>query len=168
MQTFEIKPPINKTIPQHPSIYTYNKIKGRSGDIWYYKDGKFAGDYIYVSNNDKSGFYGHIICFKLVNGKVDEIVGPWHSNSETLFADTGINLTNKHATFIVLAKTKHDNVLNDIIYTDEFFIESEFNRYKILAEYYSKLCNCDIYYYQEYSGGKIVGKIDKETIYAKD
>jgi hypothetical protein len=159
MSNFEIKQPdTNKLIPQPPFIYKYHKIKGATGDIWYFKDGKFAGDHIYISNSDRSGFLGKTVDFKLVDGSIDSVVGPWHANSETLLADTAVDLTKQHATFIVISRNKVKNIMEDVLYSDKYFIESEFGRYKQLAKQWSEKINKETYFYQETSGGIITGK----------
>lgn len=62
-----------------------------------------AGEiYIDTRDPDSQGFGGSVLKFPLDDGTVDEVKGPWHTNSVPFFDDTGINLSELHLTKITL------------------------------------------------------------------
>lgn len=76
---------------------------GKSGRRWLVARQKNAADNVYVEGGKGSqGFGGRKIPFKLADGSVLELVGPWHSHAGALRADTGVDVTDRHHTQVIL------------------------------------------------------------------
>jgi len=83
----------------------YKKIIGKDGHIYLYAIQDNPADNIYVSGGKNSdGFGGRTLSFTLEDGTVEELRGPWHTNSDDLFVHTGIDLRAKYLTFVVIGK----------------------------------------------------------------
>ena len=83
---------------------------GKNGHRWLVADRPDCGSYVYVEGGpDSDGFGGRTLRFELVTGEVLELKGPWHSNSEALFAATGVDVRDKHLTFGVVLTGIPDN-----------------------------------------------------------
>lgn len=86
----------------------YRLVKGESRHVWLYPaNEKNPADHIYMTNNPENttsneqlfqGFGGATLPMPLENGKTYMLHGGWHSNSEALFKDTGVDLREKHLT----------------------------------------------------------------------
>lgn len=121
-----------------------------------------AGE-IHVETTNHRGYGGARIRFPLEDGSIYEAHGPWHSNADSLYRDTGIDFRNQHRTFVVLARerTYEDGVsiLKGIEYIDppEGKIGA-FNRYEELAKLYPNARH----FYSVSRGGSSLGPINKE------
>ena len=138
----------------------YRKIIGKSGCTWLVPIGKFAADNIQVSDGKPgNGYYGHTMVFNLEDGSTAEFIGLWHTNSDALFKDTGLDIRNKHATKVIIAevaeyaKGDHRPTLSGIVYEDKDFEEGTFNRGTDLAEIFADKLNKPVYYYVMTGGG---------------
>lgn len=91
-------------LPKYPELWT--TIVGESGRTWLIPvDVPNKGDYIHCTAFADitmwgEGYGGSTLKFKLDNGEVFELHGGWHGNSNSLLADTGIDLTEMHYTHI--------------------------------------------------------------------
>lgn len=144
----------------------YHKYIGKSGNTWLVADSEWAAENVYVTdspkNNGTQGFGGAVLKMPLVNGEIFELKGGWHTNSDALFSDTGIDIRNKYRTFVVLAKERFS--LDDgtwrigfkgILYKDKEPTLGHFNRYKDLIKQYPEAK----YYYSSSRGGSSSGSI---------
>ena len=90
--------------PKDPK--TFQLIIGRSGIGWIIPvDVPNRADYIYCTNSEDwesagEGFGGSTLNFILENGDVFLLHGGWHSNSSSLYTDTGVDIGNEHFTHI--------------------------------------------------------------------
>jgi len=88
------------------NIRTYNKYTCDNG-IFYVAIQDNAADNIYFWDHDNNdGFAGQTIKFTLDDGTIEKRKGPWHTNSSALLSHTGIDITDKHLTYIVIAKNR--------------------------------------------------------------
>jgi len=116
---------------EEAEIRRYQKVIGESGRTWLYAIQPNAGDNIYVSAspyeletdyNGFRGFSGSTLKFVLKDDSILELKAPWHSNSESLFEDTGIDLRDQHLTFVVIGlgieSDNYKETITDVIYKD--------------------------------------------------
>lgn len=91
----------------------YERIVGQSGNVWYVGVTENRADHIWVSTSNKNGCAGREIRFTLMGGRTTDVVeGPWNSNAEHLYMDTGLDIRNMHLIGYTI-KTKGGEVLED-------------------------------------------------------
>lgn len=81
----------------------YFKYLGKSGRLWLVTAQEDPAASVYVSNVDEGGpdyprergFGSNLVTFGLVGGGEIKLKGPWHSNPESLFEDTGVDVRKK-------------------------------------------------------------------------
>lgn len=150
----------------------YHKYLGKSGKTWLVADQPNAGANIYVSANPEElkpgyrgfqGFGGSTLTFPLVNGGEIKLQGPWHSNSGALYEDTGIDVRDKHYTFVVVSRRResgghYEMIMADVIYRDDAPVLGPFNRGDAIAEELLKTTGADsLCLYSESEGGSSCG-----------
>ncbi len=150
----------------------YKKAIGKSGRIWIYSKGKGAGSFIHVSADLKEnergyqgfrGYGGSTLQFPLEDGTMEELIGPWHSNCDALFNDTGIDLRKKHLTFVVISKSReyskesYSSIMKDVLYIDAEPQEGLFDRGILMAMEIAKKLNITVVCYKESLGGSSNG-----------
>lgn len=157
--------------------HKYHKYVGKSGRIWLVADIPNAGENVYVEGGPNSdGFGGSELKFELQGS--DEIVtlkGPWHSNSEALFEDTGVDVRDRFYTFCVIAKWRDTEidpinrhyprtVMNGVLYRDEQPVLGSFDRPEIkkLAKDFANSLQHSVYVYKETRGGSSNVPVDPD------
>jgi len=100
-------------------IRKYKKLIGKSGRIWLVAIQDNPADNIYVSAASAEnqpgykgfrGFAGRTLTFELEDGDILELQGPWATNSDALFKDTGYDIRDKYLTFGVIGLSrKYEN-----------------------------------------------------------
>lgn len=146
--------------------HQYKIAVGKSGRRWLYNDENFnAGANVYVEGRKGSqGFAGREIRFPLVEGGHLDLVGPWASNTHSLFTDTGIDLRARHATWgcIGLRREHHNErtAICDLIWFDKEPAEGAFDRVELLAKQLSDEQKRLLYYYSMSHGGSSCGPIN--------
>jgi hypothetical protein len=140
--------------------------KGASGKRWLVAHQENAADNIYVEGDKNSdGFAGRLITFTLVEGSEITLKGPWHSNSDAHFHDTGIDLRDKHRTFGAVGKERiyegdsYMPTLIDVLHQDQEPVIGYFNRIETIAQRLANDLDMQLYYYSESSGGSGCGPI---------
>ena len=109
------------------------------------------------------GYGGREIPFKLEDGTIKIIKGPWHTNSETLYNDIKLDIRNKHLTIGCLFLDRCKSILNNftnVIYVDEEPVIGDYDRIKNMAIEYSKKYKQTIYYYMKSATGGIESYIE--------
>ncbi len=154
----------------------YKKAVGRSGKIWIYQIGEGSSNFIYVSPDRREnfpgfrgfrGFGGSTLSFTLEDGSVEKIQGPWHSNSEALYHDTGVDIRNRHLTYVIIAKNRefsNGTTLVGILYKDEKPMEGDFHRGTIMAMGMAKKLGRPVVCYSESLGGSSEGFVYPDQI----
>lgn len=109
---------------------TFKRVFGMDR-IWFIPAGiPNPGDYIHVEiNENHEGYGGRMIKFKDIDGHTWEVWGPWASNTDSLYLDTGIDLRDAHLTYGII--TDGDS---EILYQDDAPVVGKFNRIEFLAE----------------------------------
>ena len=138
----------------------FNMYVGKSGRRWLVADQENAGENIYVEGGPNSdGFGGRTLEFQLKDGAIISLKGPWHSNCDSLFNDTGVDVRNQYYTFgiISLGKRYTENYLSeifeDVLFYDESPVLGDFNRIENLAKEFAYKLNRRVYYAQRTRGG---------------
>lgn len=111
--------------------------------------------------------------FHLEDDCIIELQGPWHSNAEALFNDTGVDIKDKHLTFVVIGKGLEGDLRNmkitDVVYKDEKPTVGDFCRGERLAMKLAKEMNMVLFCYSESDGGSSCGPVypDQIDVYGK-
>ena len=143
------------------AVRKYKKIIGKRGN-WYVAFQENEADNIYFASKSKEysdGFAGATLSFELEDGTIDKIQGPWHSNSDGLFDDTGYDVRNKHLTKGIIAKNKthgewhHPDEYSDVLHYDEVPVIGEYDRIENLAQMFANELNCKVYFAVKTGGG---------------
>lgn len=158
----------------------WKKIEMDDGKVWLIPTNvPNPGDFIHYWNpNEKptrptlQGYGGRTLKFVLEDGIIFECSGPWHSNSDSLYENTGIDLRDKHMTFVVISKEEEfDSVEMNTIMLDVLYIDNEpnignFNRGEILAKDFANKIGKTVHLYSQSKGGSYCGSIcpDKEEL----
>ena len=140
----------------------YRKVVGKSGIVWVYPINvenkaemihcRKPGDY------KSNGYGGSTITFLLEDGTELKLQGPWHSNCEAFYEDTGIDIRDTHYTFVVISKNRTTDsyykwIMQDVIYIDEKPTLGKFDRGEDMAKELVKKLGHPVYLYAESSGG---------------
>lgn len=162
MEEFEIKHQPMTCGQEELSVRTYKKIiKGKRG-TWYVAIQDNPADNVYFASKEggkSDGFGGATLTFKLEDGTEDKVQGPWHSNPDALFSDTGYDVRDKCLTFGVIGKDvrfdryPYKDFIVDVLYKDEDFTIGAFNRIKDKAQELANELGVKIVYYQQSQGG---------------
>lgn len=144
--------------------FRYALHQDSQGNRWFVPDSPYASENIYVeirSTRGKSrGMAGSMTKFKLVTGDIVEIQGPWHTTSESLLKTTGVDVTNTHRTFCVIAKRRKyvrgEDSFEEVLYKDPQPVVGRFARPEILAkaEAFADTLGHTVYLYKESLGGR--------------
>lgn len=146
----------------------YPCTSNRKG-VWLVADQPNAGENVYYHNpaNDATsqGFGGNTLHFPLVDGGVYAAKGPWHGNTDSLFADTGVDLRATHYTFVVLGMSREyvgsgygRTVIRDVVYKDTGPTLGRYDRYKDIIKAHPQA----VVYYMCSRGGSSCGHISKQ------
>jgi hypothetical protein len=131
--------------------------------VWFYtlNDPDPAG-HVYVHNPrdvGSDGYGGRTITFKIGKTATYNAKGPWHSNSDALYEGTGVDLRDKHLTFVVIAKRRGKDsgnfraVLEDVLYMDEKPTLGPFKRGEQIAKRMANELGHPVCCYSESGGG---------------
>ena len=118
--------------PNDPKVFHLEV--GKRGRGWLIPvDVPNRADYIYCTDSNNwdnagEGFGGNTLKFKLDTGDEFFLRGGWHSNSNSLFQDTGIDIKNEHYTHIVTVVTSKDGVTKEVVYDEEGWVLDDFDR----------------------------------------
>lgn len=105
----------------------YHMVRGKSGRLWFVADQPDMAGNVYVEGGKGSnGFAGRWLTFPLVDGRTVKTKGPWHTNSDALFKDTGIDIRDTYLTRVIVAKDqgstgapKWISYFVDVVYFEE-------------------------------------------------
>lgn len=149
--------------PHAQSKAPYKMVMDKSGRrAWFYRDVKFAAGNIYADGGPGSeGMGGRTCRFELEDGTHYDSIGPWMGNANDLFNQTGVDLRNRHASRLILARRveypKNEYFVRpdmlDVVHFEEDFIEGTFDRANILAQEIANKMGEKLHYFIETSGG---------------
>lgn len=154
----------------------YRKYLGKSGRTWLVADQPNPAANIYVEGGPNSrGFGGSTLTFPLVDGGEVSLKGPWHTNSDALFADTGVDVRDKHYTFVVISRRREsgpifETICVDVLYRDEEPQLGSFHRGDLLARQWAREIGAPVHLYSSSEGGSSSGfvKPDQTFYWEKD
>lgn len=144
---------------------------GKQGRIWLAGNCVDKGGAIYCSGGPGSqGFGGATLEFKLKGGLGSiKLVGPWHANSDSMFADTGVDYRNHHLTFGVIGKDQKSKpgygmqqIITDLVWFDEGPTLGAYDRIETLAKEMSDAAEIPLAYYFSSQGGSSCGFVNWE------
>lgn len=172
---FFIDSKVNYAIPPQPLIsaieeaqsFIYRRYFDDLGRTWLVKDGKYAGDNIYVGKERdrfSQGFAGQTIEFELTSHERVRLEGPYLTSSDALHSNTGVDMRQRHKNFVVISLGKiikdAQTVLTDIVYKDPCIMESRLSRGKELAADYARTLKKPVYVYIEMVGKTSILRIN--------
>ena len=150
----------------------YKKVKGKSGNFWFIPLQDNPADNIYMDNpkdRDSKGFGGRIVNFELDNGEVYLAHGPWHSNADSLFEDTGIDVRDLYFTKVILGtggveyQGGHSFKIKEVVYQEDEFKLGSYRRGEELAQEYANKLKKNIHgWIESKSGGHSIFTKPKE------
>ena len=149
----------------------YHKYVGKSGKVWLVADQPDAAANIYVEGGPNSdGFAGRTLTFPLVDGTEIKLKGPWHANSQLLFQDTGIDVRNRHYTFVVISRDRkpgknYESIMVDVLYRDEEPQLGSFHRGDVLARQWTRELGVPVYCYSQSKGGSSCGQVKPDAVF---
>lgn len=157
----------------------YRKIKGKSGQTWLVAIIPEAASELFVTNNPSNttgrgggyGFGGATISFKVDNGDQFDAHGPWHSNADSLFEDTGLDVRSLHLTRVWVAEGRDfgpglsmRTVPSGAIYYQENSpAMGTFHRGQRIAQAIADLYQKEVWLYSESNGGSSTQLIKPTT-----
>ena len=144
------------------AVRTYKEYFGKSGRIWLVAVQDNPADNIYVEGGPNSdGFGGATLTFKLEDGREVRLKGPWHSNSNALFEDTGMDIRNQHETEGAIGTDREyiENrlIIKNCLYVDKGAVVGEFDRLGKLAQAFADDMRIPVVCYSASRGGSSCG-----------
>lgn len=169
---YEIKRQPMKSASGEVEVRTFRKVESEKS-VWYISTNDASpASHIYVASKDpevnkkSQGFAGRTITFNLEDGSVDKVQGPWHTNSDSLYKETGVDLRDQHLTFGVIGKGYEGNLresrILNVLHKDEDWTLGEFNRIQKLAQALANKLGEELYVYQQSQGGSSQGPVKPE------
>lgn len=149
----------------------YHKYLGKNGRTYLVADQPDAGANIYVEGGPNSdGFGGRTLTFPLVDGGEVKLKGPWHTNSGDLFANTGVDVRDRHYTFVVISRRResgknYESIMVDVLYKDDEPQLGSFHRGDLLARQWAKETGAPVFLYSQSSGGSSCGQVKPDQVF---
>lgn len=145
----------------------YHLHIGKSGDMWMVGDCETTGESVYVSGGKGSrGFGGGTVRFELSNGfGFVDLIGPWHSNTDCLFKDTGVDVRNTFRSWGCVGTEQFydDNTgepgIGNILWFDDVPRIGAFDRVDKIAKKMQRDSKVPLFYYRETRGGSSLGSV---------
>lgn len=161
---------VDWTLPRNDNQIVFYRYIGKSGKVWIVGDCDDAASHIYVQADTREnvpgyngfrGFGGSTLRFRLVDNGIVELQGPWHSNSDALYQDTGVDLRHTYVQFVCIAKTR-EYIGNKCIFRDVLYKEISTGDYydgTRRAMQLSKELDIPLVIYHETRGGSSNGYV---------
>lgn len=149
----------------------YYLYTGKSGKRWLVADQDNAAANVYVEGGPNSdGFGGATLTFPLVDGSEIKLKGPWHGNSDALFEDTGIDVRDRHYTFVVVSRRResgehYELIHADVLYKDDTPQLGNFHRGDLIAREWAQKLNEIVYLYSASEGGSSSGQVKPDAMF---
>jgi len=138
---------------------TYKLIVGRTGRRWLVAIQPDEADNTYVEGGPNSeGFAGRTLSFKLEDGTTLDLQGPWHSNAESLFADTGYDCRDKYMTQGIIGLERESDyrkgdLYRGILHFDKEPVCGRYDRIEQLAQGFANKLGKPVFYSMKSAGG---------------
>lgn len=138
----------------------YHKYEDVSGGVWLVADQPNAGDNIYFLDDcpNSQGFGGATLTFQLVDGTKIALRGPWHSNSNSLYKHTGVDVRDKIFTFVVISEDADYRTAKNVLYMDNSenkYVLGSYNRGEEIAKKWANKLSKPVFVYAKSLGGSI-------------
>lgn len=149
----------------------YHKYIGKSGKIWLVADQEDAAANVYVEGGPNSdGFAGRTLTFPLVDGSEIKLKGPWHTNSDSLFQDTGVDVRNRVYTFVVIGRRveygeHYETICADVIFKDDEPQLGSFHRGDELGRQFARQEGKPVYVVRQSKGGGCYGFVKPDDVF---
>jgi hypothetical protein len=148
---------------------TYRTAVGKSGKKFYIPDGvPNPADNIYCTESDDwdtpgSGFAGRTLVMECVdedgNVTTEQLKGGWHSNAEALFQETGVDIRDKHKTFVVVAYRRDAENFYDVVFVDSGPVVGLFQRGEHIATELANKLETPLVCFSRSAGGAVIGMV---------
>lgn len=131
-------------------------------------------DHIYVGytyDTGSRGYGGRIMVFNLVDhNRAISLYGPWHSNTDALYENTGVDVRDKHYVQFVagLGRLRDGgrDVITDIVHYEEPGVRGYYDYKALLPRLYERYKASITYWHGGSGGSTFATYIDRD--YAKD
>lgn len=149
----------------------YHKHIGKGGRIWLVADQPNAAANLYVEGGPNSdGFGGATLTFPLVDGTEIKLKGPWRSNSQHLFVETGIDVRHKHYTFVVISRRResgehYESIMADVLYKDDEPQLGPHHRGDVLAREWAQKLGAPVFLYSASESGSSCGMVKPDATF---
>jgi len=146
----------------------YKVVIGKSGKRWIIPvNGNSKASDIHVeaekieqdpNYREFQGYGGATLTWPLENGESVSLKGPWHSNSDSLFSDTGIDLRKESMTIGIVALNRrslklNDYAFSDVLHQDLQWTPGDHTRIGQIAQEYANKLNKKVYCAYKSLGG---------------
>ena len=153
----------------------YHVTTGKSGRIWVYSTEKGAAEFIWVSANPEEnapgyrgfrGYGGGTLTFPILGGTI-ALTGPWHSNADSLYEDTGVDMRDRQVSYCIVSMDRiYDEFFHPcmigVLHTDREPMEGSRDRGEHIAKYFANKLGMTVYLYSETCGGSMCGPFSPE------
>lgn len=160
----------------------YHKFVGKDGRIYLVADQPDAAANIYVAADPEElkpgyrgfqGFGGRTLTFKLVDDTELKLKGPWHTNSQDLFNNTGVDVRDKNYTFVVISRDRksgknYESIMVDVLYMDDGPQLGYFHRGDSLARQWAQHLGVPVYCFSQSSGGSSCGQVKPDAVFYRE
>lgn len=141
----------------------YKMIIGKSNLKWLVAIQENEADNIYVEGEPNCyGFGGRDLTFELEDSSEITLRGPWHSNADSLYSDTGYDIRDKYLTqgICSLDIDYSTELYKDVLHYDKNPVVGEYNRVNKIAQEFANKLNKTVYYCMRTSGGSERAQVD--------
>lgn len=153
---------------------TYKVVKGSGKNIWLVPTNNDPSlIHVDMQNPNSDGYGGRVLRFPLEDGMVHEAKGPWNSNADALYRETGIDLRDKHKTYGIIAFGRensdgphwmiHDYI--DVVHLDSEPTLGEFGRIEKMAQKIANESGRRVFYQVKTAGGGSAGSKDPQEAF---
>jgi len=158
---------VGREIPGHK--HEYERVTDGKGCVWLWDIKTLSpGSHIFYhdpQDTKSQGYGGGTLVFHIrKTGEEYMAKGPWHSNADAFFDNTGIDLRDKHLTFGAIGKGRKQTDTYQTVITDVVFIDKEptlgaHTRISTIAQELANASGEPRFYYYESSGGSSCGPV---------
>lgn len=156
-------------LAEQSSVPLWDYTVGKNGIHWFWPtDHDEAGAMVHcgspvMAGKRSGGYGGRTITFMTKDGGID-IQGPWHSNSDALFEETGVDIRDRHRTYgIVSMNRDYDGtttIMVGVVHADpEDGAIGTFGRIEEMAKKFADRHERPFYYYRKSRGGSSCGSV---------
>ena len=163
--TFETTRQPTRYASEDAMEWTYQKVLAGSA-VWLIPTNHPAPAeqiHVHYPGQHSDGYGGRTLLFRLEDGSDYEAQGPWHSNADSLYACTGVDLRDQYRTYGCVAHLREyiPNILEDrfvgILHKDQDWVVGRFDRLREIARDFADKLKHPVYCYSKSMGGSSSG-----------